>query len=129
VWITGPDPVEHQKYRVWIQQKNQAQFREEGWHISFEEWKLFWKDHWHLRGREKGCYCMSRKDWSTPWTVDNVAVVTREAHAKLQAQARNAGWCSIAHKKQKARKGLPTAYKRPGRKPGYKLNKIKEQYE
>lgn len=125
VWVTGPDPVEHHKYRVFIQQKNQAQFREEGWTITFEQWKDLWKDLWESRGREKGTYCMSRKDWSLPWTPTNVAVITREAHARMQADARNAGWCSIAQKRQRERKGLADVHKTPGRKPGYKLNKNK----
>ena len=102
LWKTGPDPEEHRRYRTYIQQKNQAQWREEGWTISFETWKRLWADsgQWFNRGRERGCWCMSRIDWSLPWTTDNVAVITREAHAKLQGDARGAGWSSIAQKRQ-----------------------------
>jgi hypothetical protein len=105
-WKSGPDPVEHKKYRVWIQQRNQAQYREEAWRLSFEQWKELWSDLWDLRGRERGTYCMSRRDWSLPWDVDNTQVITREEHAKLQGQAQRAGWCSIARKKIRARKAL-----------------------
>jgi hypothetical protein len=103
--------VEHKKYRVWIQQKNQAQFREEGWTISFEAWKRMWdaSGQWENRGREKGCYCMTRLDWSTPWTEENAQIVTREQHAKMQGTAFAAGWRSMAQKKYRARKGLPPA--------------------
>ena len=120
IWITGPDPVQHKKYLVWLQQKNQAQFREEGWTIAFDVWVDLWGDLWHQRGRERGDYCMSRKDWSLPWTTDNVAIITRTEHARLQGYARAAGWCSIAQKKQRAARGLPPAHKSPGRKPGSK---------
>lgn len=104
IWVTGPDPVIHKKYRVWIQQKNQAQWRGEGWTISFEKWCEIWADHWHLRGRETGDYCMSRLDWSLPWTADNVAIITRHEHAKMQGQARASGWRSIARKREIAQR-------------------------
>jgi len=107
-WITGPDPVEHKRYRVWIQQKNQAQYREEGWTISFADWKHMWAEsgQWENRGREKGCYCMTRRDWSTPWTVENTMIVTREQHARMQGEAVAAGWRSPAQKRYRDRKGL-----------------------
>ena len=107
VWITGPDPEEHNRYRIWTQQKNQAQWRDEGWNISFAEWKQIWAEsgQWANRGRERGDWCMSRRDWSLPWTPDNVAVITRETHAKLQGDARAAGWSSIAQKRARGRRG------------------------
>ena len=102
LWVTGPDPVLHKKYLVWLQQRNQALWREEGWHIDFETWCRLWGDLWHNRGRHRGDYCMTRLDWSLPWTVDNVHVVTRTEHAKKQGNARAAGWCSIARKRQQS---------------------------
>jgi len=107
IWRTGPDPVRHQQFRVWGQQKNQAQWREEGWCIDFETWARMWNEsgQWENRGRERGTYCMSRIDWSLPWTADNVAIITREQHAQLQGDARAAGWCSVAQKRARARRG------------------------
>ena len=54
-WKSGPDPEEHKRYRVFIQQRNQAQWREEGWTISFEAWKDLWNQsgQWANRGRER----------------------------------------------------------------------------
>jgi hypothetical protein len=108
VWLVGPDAELHQKYRVWAQQKNQAQWRDEGWTIEFDTWCSIWGDMWQHRGREKGTYCMSRLDWSLPWTPDNVAIITREEHAKMQGHARAAGWCSLAQKRYKQRKKQTT---------------------
>lgn len=107
-WVTGPDPEEHKKYRVYIQQKNQAQFREEGWTLTFDEWKQIWADsgEWDNRGRQKGCYCMTRQDWGLPWTTDNTIIVSREVHARMQGDAVAAGWRSLAQKKYRQRKGL-----------------------
>ena len=62
---------------------------------------------WENRGREKGCYCMTRQDWSTPWTVENAQIVTREQHARMQGDAVAAGWRSPAQKRYRARKNLP----------------------
>ena len=99
VWVTGPDPVRHKKYMTWLQQRNQANWREEGWSIDFEDWCRLWAEHWPLRGRRRGDYCMTRVDWSLPWTLDNVQVVTRSEHAKAQGVARATGWRSIARKR------------------------------
>jgi hypothetical protein len=109
MWVTGTDPIEHKKYRVYIQQKNQAQWREEGWDISFESWKQLWEDSgmWESRGRERGDYCMTRRDWSTPWTRANAQIITRQEHAKLQGDAVAQGWRSLAQKRNRARLGLP----------------------
>jgi hypothetical protein len=97
--------VEHKKYRVFIQQRNQAQWRGEGWHISFEEWKQLWDEsgQWELRGRVKGTWCMSRRDWNEPWTVDNTQVITREEHARLQGDALASGWRSTAQQRKRDR--------------------------
>lgn len=100
VWVTGPDLVTHKKYRVFIQQRNQANYRGEGWHISFEDWCALWQDKWESRGRERGDYCMTRLDWSLPWTVANTQIVNREEHARQQAMARISGWRSIARKRK-----------------------------
>ena len=104
LWITGPDPVRHIKYRAYLQQKNQALWRSEDWHIDFESWLELWADKWDLRGRTKGSMCMTRIDWSLPWTLDNVHVITRSEHAKAQGQAKAAGWASIAQKRKRGRK-------------------------
>lgn len=107
-WITGPDPEEHKRYRTFIQQRNQAQYREEGWDISFEAWKQLWAEsgQWDLRGRERGHYCMTRRDWSIPWTVSNAQIITRQEHAKLQGDAVAQGWRSVAQKKKRTKLGI-----------------------
>jgi len=104
LWITGPDPELRRRYYVYLQQRNQAQWREEGWSIDFASWMRLWADKWDLRGRERGSYCMTRRDWSLPWTLDNVHVITRSEHARAQGLAKASGWCSLARKKQKGLK-------------------------
>ena len=105
VWVTGPDPVEHAKYRVFIQQKNQANYRKEPWTVSFEEWKAIWGELWHQRGRERGCYCMTRADHTEGWTKENIRVVSRDEHARDQARLASAGYRSPAREAYRQKTG------------------------
>jgi hypothetical protein len=79
-WVTGTDPVEHKKYRAYIQHRNQSNYREEPWDITFEQYKQIWAERWDQRGRDKASYCMTRRDYNLPWTLDNVMIVTRREH-------------------------------------------------
>lgn len=117
-WVTGPDPEEHRRYRVFIQQRNQAQWRGEGWTMSFEAWKQIWDQsgQWYNRGRQRGCYCMTRRDVREPWTVDNVYVITREQHAVKQGQLVTTGYRSPAQLRRRARLGLPLDKQKTGPK-------------
>jgi hypothetical protein len=94
-WVTGPDPVVHEQYRAFIQQRNQARFRGEGWtdEYSFEQWQSLWQSHWHQRGRKPEDYCMTRRDPAQPWTQENSQVIPRSEHMTTQARlAANARW-------------------------------------
>ena len=83
-WVTGPDPVRHEQYRAFIQQRNQARFRGETWteEYTFDEWLALWREHWHQRGRKLQDYCMTRRDHTQPWTQENSQVITREKHVQ-----------------------------------------------
>ena len=94
-----------------------AQFREEGWTITFDEWKLMWGDLWHQRGRARGDYCMTRIDRDQPWTPANTHVITREEHARIQGALAGAGYRSPAQVKYRERMGLPVEKQKTGRKP------------
>ncbi|CAB4165976.1 hypothetical protein UFOVP849_8 [uncultured Caudovirales phage] len=108
-WVTGPDPEEHRKYRVFIQQKNQAQWRGEGWDITFDQWKQLWDQsgQWHNRGRSRDCYCMTRRNVELTWTPDNVMIITREEHSRIQSAMAHAGYRSPAQIRRRLKLGLP----------------------
>jgi hypothetical protein len=70
----------HEKYRAYIQQRNQAIWRGEQWLIDFEMWCAFWQEHWQHRGRTRDDYCMIRRDPDGSWENGNIEVVPRSEH-------------------------------------------------
>jgi hypothetical protein len=83
-WVSGPDPERHRRYLQWLQQKNQAQFRKEGWDFAFDDWLALWGDLIQYRGRQKGSMTMVRIDYDQPWSKDNARIVDRFEHAQVQ---------------------------------------------
>lgn len=81
-WKTGPDPELHRKYRAFIQQKNQAQFRGEDWQLSFEDWLSIWGTDFDRRGRGSQDLCLTRWDLEDSWTVSNCFLMERGEHMK-----------------------------------------------
>lgn len=88
VWVTGPDPFKHDMYHPWQLAKAQANFREEGWTITFDEYYNIWKDYWHQRGRKGDDYCLTRITASLPWTLSNVEIITRREFLQRQGLIR-----------------------------------------
>jgi hypothetical protein len=87
-WKSGPDPELHNKFRVFGQCRNQAQFRGEDWQLTFEQFVQLWSNYWQQRGRTVNSLCMTRRDWTRPWTMSNTQIITRQAHAQAQADGR-----------------------------------------
>lgn len=100
MWASGPDPETHQQYRAWVQQRNQAQWREEPWCLTFDEYQDIWLGHWHLRGRLAHSVMMSRRDPQLPWDCRNAVLITRAELGQQQAAARAAGRRSPARQRE-----------------------------
>lgn len=92
LWKSGPDVTEHKKYRSWLQQRNQAQWRGEPWELTLDEWKAVWGDNFHRKGRASDSLCMTRRDRTLPWRTDNVMLMTRKEHTLSQDQYREPNW-------------------------------------
>lgn len=88
-WVSGTDLELHKKYRAFIQQRNQANFRGESWQLTFEQWQELWGELWHQRGRDQGCYCMTRDQWDKPWDTTNSIIITRSEHNRRQQATAN----------------------------------------
>ena len=87
LWISGPDPIEHDKYYAWQKHKAQAKFRGEEYQLEWEDFQSIWpNDLFVQRGRRRGCYTMIRLDNTQPWSKDNVEVVTSEYHHQTQKE-------------------------------------------
>lgn len=80
-WKTGTDPVRHQQYNAFIQQRNQARWRGETWNLEFDQWVELWGDQWTNRGRSSENSCMTRSDDTQPWDANNAVVIRRSEHA------------------------------------------------
>ena len=87
-WVSGTDPETHKKYLVFIQQRNQAVFRQEGWDLSFEDWCSIWGTKFNERGRKLEQYCSTRIDKDSPWTKDNFIVMLRKDFMTQEAYRR-----------------------------------------
>ena len=88
LWKTGSDPLRHRQYRVWLQQRNQAQWREEGWVYEFEDWQRVWAPLWSQRGKASTQLCMTRLDPTKPWSEANTQIVTRHEHSSHRQSMR-----------------------------------------
>lgn len=83
-WKTGPDEQLHVQYRAWLQQRNQARWRGETWHLTWEQWLDLWGDRFHLRGRRSADLCLTRIRYDQPWQVGNCDIITRHDHNQRQ---------------------------------------------
>lgn len=84
LWSTGPDPVTHEKFMKWHQQRNQAHWRGEKWAIEFDKFCELWGDQWDRRGRKPDDLCMVRKNYDEDWTLENVHIISRNDHWQHQ---------------------------------------------
>ena len=75
LWKSGPDPEKHKHYAVYMQQKNQAQWRKEIWELSYDEWYELWGDQVGNRGRGVGKSMLFRLDKRLPWRLGNCVIM------------------------------------------------------
>ena len=88
VWCTGPDPERHRQFVAYGRAKCQAEWRGEGWLLTFAQYEEIWAGKWHLRGRTRDTLCLARLDYEQPWSMSNVEIMTRRQHNINQLQCR-----------------------------------------
>ena len=98
VWICGPDEYKHQMYTPWMMARAQANFRKEGWSMTFDEYYDLWEKEWPNRGRGGDDMCMTRLDPSEPWTRDNCHIMIRKEHIR-ESNALKSGWARGGRRK------------------------------
>jgi len=85
-WNSGPDEYKHSMYVPWMKMKAQANFRNEPWDLSFEEFFTAWNGQWEKRGRASEALCMTRIDYEGDWNANNIVIITRKEHCQKQSE-------------------------------------------
>ena len=86
-WITGPDIQRREKYYAYSKHKSQANYRDELYLLTWEDWEHMWTDAlWEKRGRKITDLCLTRLDFSGAWSTDNVVICTRARHFEIKKQ-------------------------------------------
>lgn len=80
--------VPHLQHRAWLQMRAQANYRQEGFPLTLEEFQEIWGNHWHQKGRGINDYCLTRHDPTQPWTKENTICIKRADHFKLTRELR-----------------------------------------
>lgn len=84
-WISGPDPIQRDKYYAWLKHRAQAKFRKEEYFLTWEDWDTLWSiDDFLNRGRYADSLCLSRIDNDGPWDISNVEILTRLEHLRKE---------------------------------------------
>lgn len=90
LWISGPDPIEHDKYYAWQKHKAQAKHRGEDYSLTWPEWQQLWPHDLFLRrGRGGQDLCISLVDLSEGWHIWNVVICTRQEHLQRAKEYRD----------------------------------------
>ena len=78
------DPAVHVKFDPWHKMRSQANYRQEGWDLPFEDFCAIWTDDlWLQRGRASTDLAMTRVDPEEAWSKDNVVIVTRRQQLQM----------------------------------------------
>jgi hypothetical protein len=72
--------------RAYARMKAQAKFRREPFALTWDEFYSIWAPVWEHRGRSLEQLCLSRIDWTEAWEINNVQIITREEHFKIQGR-------------------------------------------
>ena len=88
--IPYTDPFERERYYAWQKHRCQANHRGEEYRLSHEDWCALWPyDVFIQRGRHIDDLCLSRKDHTGAWCLENVHIVPRRQHLKRNGEFRN----------------------------------------
>jgi hypothetical protein len=78
--------IPHKQYLAFLQMRAQANYREEEFKLTFEDFQDLWKDHWDMKGRAIDQYCLTRINDRGAWERSNVECVVRIVHLRRKNQ-------------------------------------------
>jgi hypothetical protein len=83
MWVSGPDPIVHDKYYAWLKHRAQARYRGEPYELTWEDWQAIWPTELFLqRGRSAEQLCLVQIDPDLGWIPSNVQVITRREYVR-----------------------------------------------
>lgn len=84
--IKRKDPFEVERRKAYSRAKCQADFRQEIWELTYEDFCVFWpnKQRWNQRGRSLENLVLARYDDTAGWTRSNVAQITRSDQLQVK---------------------------------------------
>jgi hypothetical protein len=90
LWISGPDPLDHDKFVKWHKHRSQARFRGEPYDLTFQDWLDIWRDpqDWYNRGTSCDAVCLTMSDLELGWTKGNVEIITRAEQLRRHGERR-----------------------------------------
>lgn len=91
-WLTGPDPITHDKYYAFLKHKAQAKYRGETYLLTWQDWQRLWPNRlWAQRGRGPKKLSLTMRDPRLGWCVKNLQIRTRSDHMRWVASKINFG--------------------------------------
>ena len=80
---------ERARHIPFLRARAQANFREEGWTLTFEQFCNIWTDEfWARRGKAVNSLVMTRLRKERPWSATNVKLSIRGTHLKKEIDNR-----------------------------------------
>lgn len=83
-----PDPIDNKLFLDCMRARAQAWYQGQEWLLTDDEYIALWRqdDLYKFKGRHNEDYCLVRNDYSLPWQMDNVRIITRLEHYQICAR-------------------------------------------
>lgn len=80
-----PDDDDHKLFMDCMRARAQAWYHGQEWLIAEDDYIAMWRenDRYLNKGRHNDQFCMVRRNYDLPWTLDNVQIITRLEHYQI----------------------------------------------
>ena len=81
--LNYPTQLESRQRLHFSRHRSQAKHRGELYELTFEQYATVWGTDFERKGRNSHCLCLTRRNTTQPWCVDNVQIMLRSEHLTL----------------------------------------------